>query len=93
MQEGTLEYIFFSKHYELLKETIFPQSISEEKKDVNKTPNSLYSKEEDAAEETKSPTVVKHKLMSLLTLVKEYTKGKKSKNKNNCSECLKLGSA
>jgi len=87
LKPDSLNYLFLNKHYELLKEPVqsdLPvQSIKEE--ELN---------EELWTEDSKAIIpVIKHKLMSLLWLVKEFTKTKRSKGRNiNCSECIKLNS-
>lgn len=91
MQEDSLQYKFLLKHYELLKETATHQSLCESI-EPEKTPKSVYTREELETEESKSSTVVRHKLMSLLTLVKEFTNKKLKNNNKNCSDCLKIGS-
>mmetsp|Transcript_34648 Transcript_34648/g.34275 ORF Transcript_34648/g.34275 Transcript_34648/m.34275 type:complete len:96 (-) Transcript_34648:453-740(-) len=91
MKEDSLQYKFLLKHYELLKETATPQSLCESI-EPEKTPKSAYTREELETEESKTSTVVRHKLMSLLTLVKEFTNKKLKNNAKNCSDCMKIGS-
>lgn len=71
-----------NKHYDLLKETVTPQSFHQEVKEVPETPKSIMTREDLETEESKTVPVVKHKMMSLLTLVKEFSQDRKSKSKN-----------
>ncbi|CAI2387104.1 unnamed protein product [Moneuplotes crassus] len=92
LKEGSLKHSFLEKHFEILKETVTPLTICEDK-ESEKLPTTACSNEELKIEDSKSLNVVKHKSMSLLTLVQEFmsTKGLKFKDEN-CLECLKIGS-
>ena len=76
------EYLFLVKHYECWKENF-----------LKPTENKSESKDELKTEDSKTlAPIVRHKLMSLLTLVNEFTSSKKSRSKNkDWSECIKLG--
>ena len=90
LKPDSLSYKFLTKYYELINENNKHQINS-------RKPEKLENEEEKddlQLEDSKStPPVIKHKLMSLLWLVKEFTKTKRSKGRNiNCSECIKLNS-
>ena len=75
LQPESREYYFLSKHFEILKETL-SKPLPEKEGEEAKLKNDLENEDE------KSPPI-KLKLMSLLTLVKEFASGKYSKLKNN----------
>jgi len=91
LKSDSTDYYFLTKHYEILKEPVIknsPENIS--KNEEIKT----ELKSENEIEDLKSlPQVIKPKLMSLLTLVKEFASGKYLKLMNyNCLDCAQLGS-
>lgn len=70
MKPESIEYIYFNKHFEYLKET-----------DSAKHSESLTTESKD--EESKSSLqTIKHKNMSLLSLLSEFVGRKKSKSFN-----------
>mmetsp|Transcript_8206 Transcript_8206/g.7280 ORF Transcript_8206/g.7280 Transcript_8206/m.7280 type:complete len:84 (+) Transcript_8206:181-432(+) len=71
LQHDSQESIFFNKHYEYLKEGF------------NKTSNRINESKSEltGADSKSSMSVIKHKAMSLLTLVWEFV-NKKSRGKN-----------
>ncbi|CAI2387771.1 unnamed protein product [Moneuplotes crassus] len=82
LQTDSREYYFLSKHYELFKEPVIKPSTSEATNENKSTHEECESKNSE----------IKSKMMSLLTLVKEFSSGKYLKLRNkNCLKCAQCG--
>jgi len=75
LQPDSREYYFLNKHYDVLKEPFYHSSSPNETNE-NKSTTDITE------EEAKTPQV-RPKMMSLLTLVKEFSSSKYLKLRNN----------
>jgi hypothetical protein len=85
LKADSLEYIFMTKHYEILKEPPI-KSSSDTLNQVGEVKVELPTDEESKKSSNK------YKLMSLLTLLKDFISSKYLKLRNNsCLDCAQLG--